>query len=1327
MTRSSRHKSHKQSKHSSKDYSDSEEDVKLKEKSSKDENISRDYRGSTSGEKRKISSQVREWKDGKDLSGHGNGEASEEYVLSKRRKEKANLGKERADVSLGVGDDRWRGYGEEKGDIDRNVKKEVKKGESSKIDSKLKETNSKGESLRIESKIKSKRYENGSGGEIKEDNLVSPMVEKEESERKGESKRKSEKDSSGRKDGKDKGRGSEKEKWVGEESKRGDAEVKSMDVHLGQKQGSQLGDFSKETKAKRGRENTDWPLQDELRNPELEKELEKRIRKRKEGSNVRDKHYDDFKEIAERRLSSRGDLAKDVKYRDDRQKDGGNEDKYQKDGQKDGRHRDDKYREDADKYSKSRDGKHREDGDRDAKHRDDMRREDGNRDSRRGDENFRDDGEQDNRQKDDKYWEGTARDIQNKDDKYIEDGERGNRRRDDRYHGDIDKYGRRDERYHEDGDKEDRCRDNYREDGDRDTRYKEDKHRENIERDSRHKDSKRGDDFGREERLGEAKYRDERASRDFSGDKSDPKHSRDDGYAEDRRSRKSIAFDDSPKLGGQTARYKDDQGRRKSKDKGDYDDIRSRSTKDQGLEMEKKSSSSVRMDLVTDRGRSISRNADVELTSNHSRRHSSPSLSSHGTRDPYRLPKQEDSKHYAYEERVRYTVTSSRDYSGAAGGALRATSSRSMEKLGQKEDVQLGELSAERRLKSDIRSSPLQLANKSPASNTDRRYFTRSDVRQSLDVEESTQRSVASRDAKGYSGKEGRGSRELVMDMLPGDELSQADADNLSVSSPFMRNSYLSNSFKSVPPPPLFRTGMDSPLMLGSAEDDSRSKSNSHSRRIGNPNVGRVQGNALRGVPNWPSPLVNGFMPFPHGPPFHSVMQQFPGPPIFGVRSSMELNHPAHYHTPDADRFSGPGRPMGWRNPADDSCPPPLYGWDSTTNSVFGEESQIYGRPDWDQSRSLPGTRGWETRGDLWKGPYRTASMDMPSSDKENDFSRMADEALVGQSIQQTQSELIRHDEHAESTDISQSRDGLEKNAAKAPYINPVETSEIAKMSRKDDASLCHFYFSKLDISADLTESELFNKCTGFLDLDHNITSVVQDSKLFYIEEAVEATAASANKINNSSLFSSTSDSVFQKAMSLYKRQKEEFRAINGELSAKIESISKFNVELNAEDNNTDKSPAGRVQDGGNAIPNSNGEVEISNSLQVEEYTKNSHLKLDLPVANTVEKSEPVYASNHVNMAVDLVLNQVPQEHILENPSSIECVEKSDACLSAGVGDVQMEFASNNEEPNEFDIKCGPVHNSDVSSEAHEAMMPELIESAPVNLSRIHHSPESTH
>ncbi|KAI3468605.1 hypothetical protein Pfo_025268 [Paulownia fortunei] len=1329
MPRSSRHKSHKQSKHSSRDYSDSEEDViKMKEKSSKDENSIRVHRDSASGEKRKISSQVREGKDSKDLSGHGNGDVLEEYVSSKRRKEKTDAI---------VGGDRWNGGGDERGDSDRNLEKEMHKGESLKVDTKLKENSTKGENLRIDSKNKSKRYESGIAGERKEDSLASVVVDKEESKSKGESKRKSERDSSVRKEGKeskDKDRRLDKEKNGGQESKSGDAEVKLLDLDVGKKQGPQLGDFGEERQGKRSRENTERILQDELRNPELEKEIEKKIRRKREGSSEREKHYDDSKEVDERRLSSKGDRAKDVKYRDDKHKDGGYADKYQEDGHKDDRRRDEKYREEADKDNKHQDDRYREDGEKDGRRRDDRHREDGDRESRRKDEKHREDGDRDSRRKDDKYREGIEREGR-RDDKYYEDGDRDNRRKDDRYHEDGDKDIRRgDERYHEDGDRDDRRRDNsYRDDGDRDNRHKEEKYREDIERDIRHKDSKQGDGFDREKRPRDTKYRDERTSRDRSGDKSDPKRSRDDGHAADHHARKSSAYDDSPTHDDRTARYRDDQGRRRTNEKEDYGDIKSRGTKDQRSDAEKKSASSARMDPATDRVRSTSRNADIELTSSHCRRRSSPTSSSHAPRDHYRALKQDESKYrdYNYEERVRHNITSTRDYAGAVGGSEKTSSSRSVEKLGQKDDGHFGELSAERRLKSDVRSSPLQLVDKSPSSSTDRRQFSRPDVRRIIDVEESTQRSGGSRDWKEYSGKEGRGNRELGIDVLPGEELLQSDADTLSVSSPFVRNSHFSSSSKSLPPPPPFRTGVDSPLILGSAEDDGRGKSNIRHRRIGDPNMGRIQGNAWRGVPSWPSPVANGFLPFPHGPPpvgFHSVMQPFPAPPIFGVRPSMELNHPAPYHMPDADRFSGPGRPMGWRNQVDDSCPP-LHPWDAS-NAVFGDESHIYGRSDWDHSRNLPGSRGWETSGDMWKGPNRTASMEMPSSEKEHSSIRSGDEALAGQSIQPAQNERTQVDQQADSTDISQLTKSFEKNDIEAPLISLEDTGDVAKISRKDDVRLCHVYLSKLDISADLSEPELFNKCTGLMDMDQSISFDVDDSKILYMED-VEAKMAS-HRLLSYTLFSPTDDSVFQKSMSLYKRQKENFWAVDGE---KLKVLSEFiqnsdQEDENVEDDKTEKlCPTEDLHGVEDALPDFDAEGDPKNSLQkAEGYAETLQQKIDLPVGNITEKSEEqVSALDHVNMEVNSVFDLGQQEHdVEEKPLSAESVEGSDVPLPQ-VKDVPVESASNNEELKLLDTKCGPLLNSDVSSEASEAMMPESIVPGSVNLSRIHHSPESTH
>ncbi|KAL6533594.1 hypothetical protein OROHE_013427 [Orobanche hederae] len=1283
MPKSSRHKSHKQSKHSSRDYSDSEDDlVKMKEKSSKDDSSTRGHRDSASGEKRKVSSQVREGKDSKDLGGHGNGDVLEEYVSSKRRKEKTDVVK---------GGDRWNGGGDERADRERHVEKEMQKGEILKVDIKLKENISKGENLIVESKNKSKWYDSGSAGERKEDSITSLPVEKEESKTKGEPKRKSERDSSLRKEGKDskdKDRRSDKEKNADQDIKSGEVEVKSVAMDAGKKQGTQLVDFSGERQGKRSRENNaEHTSLDELRNLELDKDVDKKVRRKKEGSSEREKYYDESKESDGRRLSSKGDRAKDLKCRDDKHKDGGYADKYQEDGHKDDRRRDEKYREEAGKDNKHHDDKYREDGDRDARRRDDRHREDGDRDSRRKDEKHRDDGERDNRRKDDRYHEVIERERR-RDDKYHEDGDRDNRRKDDRNHEDGDKDIRRgDERYYEDGDRDDRRRDSiYRDDGDRDYRYKEEKYREDTERDIRYKDSKQEDEFDREKRPRD-KYRDERTSRGRSGDKSDPKHSREDGYAADH-VRKSSAYDDNLTCDDRTARYRDDQGRRRTYDKEDYGDTKSRGLKDQRSDVEKKSASSARMDPVTDRVRSTSRNVDIELASSHGRRRGSPTSSSYVSRHNYRPAKQDESKYrdYNYEERPRHSINSARGYAGPVGGSENTSSSRSLDKLGQKDDAHFGDLSAERRFKSDIRSSPLQIVDKSPPSSTDRRQFARPDIRRTIDVDESTQRSGGSRDWKEYSAK----------DVHPAEEHVQANADTLSVSSPFVRNSHFSSNSKSLPPPPPpFRTNVDSSI-LGSGEDDGRGKTNMRHRRVGEPNLGRMQGNnAWRAVQNWQSPVANGFLPFPHAPPFHSVMQPFPAPPMFGVRPSMELkHHPSPYHIPDTDRFSGPGRTMVWRNQLDDSCPPASHGWD-TSNAVFGDESHIYGRSDWEHSRNMSGARGWETSAALWKGPNRTASVEMPSSGRENNsLIRSGNEDLAGQSVQPPQNEQTRVDE--DSTDIMQSTKSFEKDEIVAALVSSEDSGDVSKSLEKDDEPLCNIYLSKLDISAELTEPELFDKCTGLIDTDKIVSSNIGDSKILYMED-VKAKMDSPGVLNFT-LFASTDDSVFKKAMSLYKRQKETFWAEYGE---KPKVSSEFIPNPN--------------QEGENVQEEKTEKLCPADSMQVvEDKTETLQDKIDRPAGIiTTESSEETVS------VLDL------QKHDVEDKSMPEeSVEGSDTTSPLEhAEDVPMgESVGKNEELKSVDTKYGPLLNSDVSSEASEAMMPES-----VNLSRIHHSPESTH
>ncbi|EYU23343.1 hypothetical protein MIMGU_mgv11b000466mg [Erythranthe guttata] len=1061
MPKSSRHKSHKQSKHSSRDYSDSEEDViKMKEKSSKDENSIRVHRDSASGDKRKVSSSVREGKDSKDLSGHGNGDVLEEYVSSKRRKEKTDV------VIVG---DRWSGGVEERGDSDRNVEKESHKGDILKVDLKLKETSSKGESLRVESRSKSKRHDSGIVGERKDDSLASVVLEKEEGKSKGESKRRSERDSSSRKDGKDtkeKDRRSDKEKNGGQESKIADAEVmKLVDMDLVKKQVPQLVDFSEDKQGKRARDNTGTS-----RESLNWRRISRKRRARKEKLLVKKRN---ITMILKKVM--RGDCPR----------------------------------------------------------------------------------------------------------------------------------------------------------------------------------KKMTTKMSGEEMIDTVKMWIVKV---------------------DAKMKSTVKTEENEIVGGRkTSTVK------QLKEKAE--EMTSTMKMGRGIAANVGMKGTMRMETkMIDVGTVVTETMVTETTG--TRRKSTEKM----LKEIFGITIVQDESKYRdhnYEERNRHSMTSSRDYAGAVGGSEKP-SSRSGEKLGQKDDGLFGELSAERRLKSDMRSSPLKLVDnhKSPSS-SDRRPFGRPDVRRSTDVDESMQRSGGgSRDWKDY----------------PGEELSQADADN--TSSPFVRNNHYSNISKALPPPPPYRTGLDSPSVLGSGEDDGRGKPNMRHRRMGDPNMGRMQGNAWRGVPSWPSPVANGFLPYPHGPHpvgFHTVMQPFPSPQMF-VRPSMDLSHASPYHMPDADRFSGPGRPMGWRNQVDDSCPP-LSGWE-TSNAVFGDDSHIYGRPEWEHSRNLSVSRGWESSADLWKGQNRTSSMEALSSEKENNSIRSGEGALSVQPVQPAENEQSRGvNQQTDSTDVDQSTKSFGKNDVEASLVSAEGGDDgVAKMSRMDDLPICHVYLSKLDISTDLTEPELFDKCRGLMDVEHSMFSDIDDSKILYMED-VEARMASSHRLLSYALFASTDDSVFQKSMSLYKRQKGQFSAEGGEetevLGEMVPDSAQEEDDIMEEDQTEKLCPTDAMQgiEENNTLPDFDIEMKPTNDLQnTEAYAEPSEQMIDPPLDSITVKTE-------------------------EPDSDKDNEEKAEGSET-----------TNNEETKLVDSKFGPLLSSDdVSSEASEAMMPESMVAGSVNLSRIHHSPESTH
>ncbi|KAI7998306.1 E3 ubiquitin-protein ligase MBR2 [Camellia lanceoleosa] len=420
--------------------------------------------------------------------------------------------------------------------------------------------------------------------------------------------------------------------------------------------------------------------------------------------------------------------------------------------------------------------------------------------------------------------------------------------------------------------------------------------------------------------------------------------------------------------------------------------------------------------------------------------------------------------------------------------------------------------------------------------------------------------------------------------------------------------------------------------------------------------MGRAQGSPWRGVPNWPSPVAKGFIPFQHGPPpvdFHPVMQQFPPPPMFSIRPSMELNQSGvPYHVPDGDRFSSHGRSLGWRNLVDESCPP-IHGWDAN-NTVFGDESHIYGRLDWDHHRRL--TDGYSAHGP-------------------------ADDVWAEQTGLEAQNDKKQPSVQVESVDIDQSSDALERNTLKAaPKTIP---EEIPNLSRKDGACLLHVYLSMVDISPDLTQPELYSQYTDLMGMKQNLNTEEADSKLLLVEEAIDATVKISNKTSSGLLFPTIKDSVLQNTMSLYKKLKEEAKTINGD------KLPFSNVENLEAAPALDLEVAGSNEDklGGLVPACGQQEAEVAASaltkVKMEVFSAITNEKINEPdLADALEKPEgSIAALNKVKMELNLVPKQETLDYIVEvKSSSPQNVETSDTHSPGKMFNTAQMFEADNDQ-----------------------------------------------
>lgn len=407
---------------------------------------------------------------------------------------------------------------------------------------------------------------------------------------------------------------------------------------------------------------------------------------------------------------------------------------------------------------------------------------------------------------------------------------------------------------------------------------------------------------------------------------------------------------------------------------------------------------------------------------------------------------------------------SSREAAELSGGSDRGTRQKASEKTAKTEDGVLGEFHG------FTKASPRPMVERSPSSTSlDRRFNNnQSSARWSSEVEETGLRN----NARDFSAPED--------ERLRVDETSQGDIS-------FNNKPNQNNS--SFPPRPESRSGMSSPR-VGLREDDNRGNTGGRYRRGVDGMMGRGQqtqgNNAWRGVPSWPAPLPNGFIPFqPHG--FQTMMPQYPSPSIFGVRPSMEMNHSGiPYHIPDAERFSGHMRPLGWQNMMESSgaASSHMHGFfGDMSNSAFrGDESNMYGGSEWDHNRRMQ-SRGWESGADEWKNRNGDASMEVSSrSAKDDNSAQVADGESPGG--QTSHSENNRGKSVEAGSNLTSPAKDLD---ARSPKIKLEEAAEepVTETTDKRSERFCRHYLSKLDMSVELADPELLKCISSLLDEEH--------------------------------------------------------------------------------------------------------------------------------------------------------------------------------------------------------------------------------------------------
>ncbi|XP_062216873.1 uncharacterized protein LOC133916978 [Phragmites australis] len=647
------------------------------------------------------------------------------------------------------------------------------------------------------------------------------------------------------------------------------------------------------------------------------------------------------------------------------------------------------------------------------------------------------------------------------------------------------------------------------------------------------------DDYGRDRRQQDDKFLDERVTRDHESDRADYKSTKDGHRSSESHYRKD-AVQDGDHYDDYGSRYKESRGRKRPPEENDDQyDLKPPSARDRRVNLEK-SSGSGRLDSLIERAR-------LDRSSSPSKLHgrSSPSPSSYHDKDQswHGSKLIDHGKREPYDERnIRSRTSSASERTPASRLRDRDAENWSSERFKQKDDHQPRDVPLEistssqydRTPRKDKHTSPKQLSEKSPSSG-DQRFSGRLSSGRSLDNKGERNSLTRYRDRDGELPQE----RSLHQDRTPAKvPFREPTPSGSSIS----RGGHFSGTSPNHPLPLSARHRSDDSSFLGLHDDDRRPQSgdrrfHGHQKR-NDMNPGCGHGHAWNNPPNWPSPVANGFVPIQHGAPaFHPPVHQYPGPPMFNLRPQMKLNQPGvSYPMHDAiERFSTHMRPFGWPNPLDESCPPHLQVWNGGSG-VFPGEPYLYGRQEWDQNRPHASSRGWEVTNDASKGLNEVPDAELPVAKKEPDCAAtLISESSGGQHNLQPQIEQ-KEIEHSKSENI-EAKDDSESSlkSFKAPQGAPVMTSMLSK----NGVVFSKSYLSRISVSHDLVESELYKRCISLLG-DLGVTKAPLEVKNELIQNnrnigKVTRKHGSPNPF--SSLYLKGNSTIFQRAMALHKNQ----------------------------------------------------------------------------------------------------------------------------------------------------------------------------------------------